>query len=372
MIPFVMGIQQSTQASFPPEPLPFPQLNYEIPSIRRDDEGYVESFKIDQTEAFLEFFDKYGFVVIDEIISSEDAKATVEEIWQMIEQSGAKTIKRDDPTTWTNDAWPPIRQIGLLGDDIVKGELAWKNRQNPRLYEAFSAVMKRPDLWVAIDRFGVLRPTRDVPNNSMDPISCRMDVSSDAVEKSDHPEWKTQSAWTHWDLNPWMWTLNTRKGLEYAFEDFIVENNGTSNDGNLKLQGLINLIDCRVQDGGFCCVPGFHRHLKDWSEKTMHTKPQIRAGNPDYVSVPKDDPMHLQLEKISCRSGSLIIWSSELPHCNYANDSDRFRMNQYIKMFPQQNGKPGVNQRKTLLTSSLPKGFEPSELGKKLFGLASW
>jgi len=34
------------------------------------------------------------------------------------------------------------------------------------------------------------------------------------------------------------------------------------------------------------------------------------------------------------RAGSLVVWSSTMPHCNFPNSSSRFRMCQYIKMFP--------------------------------------
>ena len=32
-----------------------------------------------------------------------------------------------------------------------------------------------------------------------------------------------------------------------------------------QVQGLLNLIDARTEDGGFLCVPGFHKHLAEWA-----------------------------------------------------------------------------------------------------------
>jgi len=75
--------------------------------------------------------------------------------------------------------------------------------------------------------------------------------------------------------------------------------------------------------------------------------------------------------KVSARAGSLIVWSSELPHCNYPNDSDRFRMNYYIKMFPAQENAAGVEIRREIMKSCL-EGLEVSELGRKVFGLENW
>jgi hypothetical protein len=66
--------------------------------------------------------------------------------------------------------------------------------------------------------------------------------------------------------------MNKEDGLPYAFEDFISENNGTKNDGQLKLQGLVAFVDSTEQDGGFCLVPGFHKKLEEWAKLTEHTE----------------------------------------------------------------------------------------------------
>jgi hypothetical protein len=68
----------------------------------------------------------------------------------------------------------------------------------------------------------------------------------------------------------------------------------------------------------------------------------------------------------------LVIWSSELPHCNYANDSDRFRICHYVKMMPAYEGYPGTEFRSRQMKQMIPKEFQISELGKKMFGLESW
>ena len=72
------------------------------------------------------------------------------------------------------------------------------------------------------------------------------------------------------------------------------------------------------------------------------------------------------------RAGSIVIWTSELPHCNYPNDSNRFRMNQYIRMFPAQEGKPNTDARRETLLRILPKDLVVDDLGYKLLGISSW
>jgi hypothetical protein len=87
--------------------------------------------------------------------------------------------------------------------------------------------------------------------------------------------------------------------------------------------------------------------------------------------------MNEQVRKISMRAGSLVVWSSELPHCNFPNDSNRFRFNQYVKMFPAPpNGSEGLDKReidmRVAVREACSKGFKLSSLGEKLFGMKPW
>jgi len=131
---------------------------------------------------------------------------------------------------------------------------------------------------------------------------------------TDRPEWKTYSSWLHWDLNPWAWESNL--GEDYKFSDFITENNGSKKMGKIKCQGLINLVDALEDDGGFMCVPGFHKHLKEYVEKTKHLdypKLTLTKNSFSFSNVQPGDPINEQGQKITARAGTLIIWSSELP-----------------------------------------------------------
>ena len=129
-------------------------------------------------------------------------------------------------------------------------------------------------------------------------------------------------------------------GFRYTFSPYslISENNGTPLEpgAKCKVQGLLNLIDARVEDGGFLCIPGFHKHLSEWvalPENRLYGEDMADAY--DYLEVPAGDPMQAWTQPVPMRAGSLLVWNSELPHCNFPNDSDRFRMVQYVKCFPR-------------------------------------
>ena len=67
-------------------------------------------------------------------------------------------------------------------------------------------------------------------------------------------------------------------------------------NGELKVQGLLNLIDAREQDGGFMTVPGFCHHLEEFCKQDVYDKYRLGCENSyDFVYVPPKDPMHEQV-----------------------------------------------------------------------------
>uniref|UniRef100_A0A6B2LG18 Uncharacterized protein n=1 Tax=Arcella intermedia TaxID=1963864 RepID=A0A6B2LG18_9EUKA len=226
---------------------------------------------------------------------------------------------------------------------------------------------------VSVDNWGVLRPTKAIPDRPLPHERTRSSVQvapNFECNFEDRPDWKTADKWLHWDLNPFMWCKG--RGLDYVFEgDFVSENNGTSYKGYPKVQGFLNLIDASVEDGGFLVVPGFHHRIRDWvSQPHLSSFELSQEAFTDLVYVPPDDPIHQQTQKIPLRAGHFIIWNSELPHQNFPNDSTNFRMVQYIKMFPNPpQGSYGLLHRTHLLKLQLPKHLQQTPTAKSLFGL---
>jgi len=73
-------------------------------------------------------------------------------------------------------------------------------------------------------------------------------------------------------------------------------------------------------------------------------------------------------QKITMRAGSLVIWNSCMPHCNFSNDSSNLRMCQYIKMFPRQMCQQPL-ERARAIVKLLPPEFELDQHAIKVFGL---
>jgi len=178
--------------------------------VPRDAEGFHQSFKlnpqapdyeqvVDQARAF---FKQYGFVVFRDAVPEELVEAAIEDIWQNYLPKG---IQRKDPSTWFTQSdknWVSSVFVGqyntmrgFLGYKIALSQAAWNIRQHPSLYRAFVTVLENEKLKMKLDRYGLMRPTKvRVPKEG---------GSSGEFEVVDHPEWKTEERWVHWDQNPW-------------------------------------------------------------------------------------------------------------------------------------------------------------------------
>eukprot|EP01112_Ceratiomyxa_fruticulosa_P022110 TRINITY_DN800_c0_g1_i3.p1 TRINITY_DN800_c0_g1~~TRINITY_DN800_c0_g1_i3.p1 ORF type:complete len:342 (-),score=64.70 TRINITY_DN800_c0_g1_i3:108-1133(-) len=316
----------------------------EFPRAPLDDEGFVQSFTLEQKGEIESFFSEFGFVIVQNVLNAEQCAASIDEIWRSIEQYPTlehPRIDRNNKTTWINDVWPNSRQLGILGDDPAMGKQAWENRQNENVFEVFKLLHKTDRLRVTFDRYGILRPTRE------------------------NPEWKTVSDWLHWDLGPWNY-----KSSSIYFVDKIPNNEKVLRRDLLKVQGLVALVDTREEDGGFQTVPAFSKYFFDWAELNKDTEFGHKYKNNKFVRLPKDEAnQHIwnSVQRIPMRAGSLLVWNSKQVHCNYPNNSDRFRMCQYIKMVTEEELIDEGLERRFPVDIYLPKNFEMNNIGRTVF-----
>lgn len=149
---------------------------------------------------------------------------------------------------------------------------------------------------------------------------------------------------------------------------------------------------------GFHCVPGFTHRFKQWSIDN-EKEHKSRGG---LVNVPEDDPIRNQIQQIHLQKGSFLVWDSRLPHGispsffllyivqlisllgNFPNESNRFRIVQYITFEPAKEaaneeliGRIDAFHMRTLSSKAdeqLVDFPQPqlTELGEKILGLRNW
>jgi len=160
------------------------------------------------------------------------------------------------------------------------------------LYDKFGLMYVH---WVT--RYGVMRPSKI--------------AEEVVVEDESEKKWQTKSDWLHWDLSPFHFGTSAA-----GFAPKSVSKETMKNYGSIRLQGLITLVDCPEENGGFHCVPGFtdDRFFK-WADEhrdSYGSLPEVASRN--FIEVPSDDEMRKEIKRIPMKAGSLLVWNSQLPH----------------------------------------------------------
>lgn len=159
------------------------------------------------------------------------------------------------------------------------------------------------------------------------------------------PEWKTQSNWCHWDQNPW---------IEPHFA---------------RIQALVAISNHTKTSGGFHCLPGFHQKFGAYAAAHLADR---REG--DLIDV-ADECLKQKLCKVTLRPGSLLIWDSRLPHGNWPNNDESFRMVFYMGCHVALQNAELQRRMKLLGSAMIPSEGSQivlSDLGKRLFGQLDW
>jgi ectoine hydroxylase-related dioxygenase (phytanoyl-CoA dioxygenase family) len=264
------------------------------------------------------FWQENGYVVIHNAVPQENLDAVVDVLWAFL------GMDRNDPETW----YPPERRRNSMVE-LYQHPALWNNRQHPRVYGAFVDIWQTEKLWVSLDRVSMNPP--------------------------DRPDWGYKG-FTHWDID------TSLRPLPYS------------------VQGVLYLTDTAADQGGFHCVPGFHRIFEEWVKTQPADRNPFRPDLTGYESKP-----------IPGKAGDLLIWHSLLPHGNGQNLSTRPRLAQYITMSPAREANEEArqyrikawNERLPPLGKAFPgdpRGWEQqygataelTELGKKLLGLERW
>lgn len=333
-----------------------------------DDYRYVVSFDYDDENGIREFFREYGVVVIRDVITPDECENTFNEFLDILE--GNSGFRLADTSTW--HLWPAegIESYGQVQRAPYFSHQVLTNRQNPKLLHACSILLNLPkeELLVNHDRGCIFRPTKRVPNAQ--------------GSTNDRPELKTRTN-LHFDLNPWTFLAKDPAPINSALANLVYGNrqNNFINENNLvhvsmhngvHLQLVLNLIDNEEQDGGFICVPGFYKHFNRWVSDNRGSSLDVKSRDSPSLNFPNGDYVAQLGRRVPLRAGSLIIWDQRTPHGSMANNSDKVRSAQFLRVFPKSLNVPeqrARNRRNTLKRIFQQINFTPSDLGRSVFDL---
>lgn len=270
-----------------------------------------------------EFYDRHGYVRIRDVIPHELCDAVVAAIFEFL------GFDPNNPRDWYRAPLKPSQTV----IELYHHQSMWDVRQHPRMHATFAELWGTEKLHVSQDRVS-FKPPHD-PNR---------------------PEWEDKGFF-HLDSDPCVTQPKPR---------FV--------------QGVLYLADTGADQGGFHCVPGFHKLNEAYSDTPRDRRP---PEPPAYK--------HLAPTPIVGRKGDLVLWDNFTPHGPGRNTSTKPRLAQYVAMQPVDRFPPELREgairqwreRKPPNSPAFPgdprkleevhgKSATLTPLGEKLIGLRPW
>lgn len=275
--------------------------------------------------------DENGVVGIKDVLNQQEINDSVQEIELLVQhECKSNKFKFNDPNTYyLSDQI--MNSYGVLGKQPLFTKQLTANRYNPNILKSYSIAydMEPNKIFPHHDRVGWLRPT--IGPNYEDWSKYKIPFSKPGL---------------HLDVDPIGYFEESNAGLvdkfinnlEYkSVDDFIKENNAKNITMGTHYQGILNLFDNDDQDGGFHCVLGGHKIIKNWYEDVKKLLPKTElVGRYIFKSTSAIDMKYFDCEttRIPCPAGTLIIFDAVLPHGTKPNHSQNSRLIQFLKYTP--------------------------------------
>jgi ectoine hydroxylase-related dioxygenase (phytanoyl-CoA dioxygenase family) len=277
-------------------------------------------FPLSNIKDWKKYLEENGFVVVSSVISKEECKKYLNEMWNVLEILSEGKVNQKDKTTWTKAKNYPFMLHGGMIQYIGHSQFQWDLRE--KCSELFAQLwnVKNTELATSFDGFCLMNGIRNYRKNSL-------------------------NSFLHTDQSP-----NRNKLWSY--------------------QGFVNLEDCDDDSGGFVCVPKSHTIHRKFLEENFDITEKRFSG--DWILFSDEEKTKYNsvlgnVQKINCKAGDFILWDSRTFHCNTVPTKSVIRACVYICMIPKKNVPDEVlEKRKKALTELRCCSHHPGE-GLKLF-----
>ena len=225
------------------------------------------SISLEDEETWKSELDREGFTVIRAVAGEDEVEKARALTWEWLESLGTG-IKKEEPDTWTDEAWPDWPGRKKYGTCKSQGAAhlgaTWYLRGLPRLKEVFTRFWGTEELIVSLDGMIIWRPW------------------------SEQEDRRPGSSKLHMDQNP------------------------AQKPGFHCVQGMLPLYPVTPSVGGTMVVP--RSHLKQAELLSRH-KNTSREPHRDYRVINPCDPLQGQEVLVPLMPGDLLLWDSRLVHC---------------------------------------------------------
>ena len=114
-------------------------------------------------------FEKYGYVVVEDVVPEEKCEAVIEDIYEFTGRDP------DDPDTWYQPPEGLDEQFSSVGGlEMYNTQSMWDTRQDETLYQAFAEILEEEHLWVSIDRTNMTPPADEDHPEILIPVGERV------------------------------------------------------------------------------------------------------------------------------------------------------------------------------------------------------
>ena len=123
-----------------------------------------QPFSIGDDVNWKEYLDKYGFVVINNVLDDE-AYADLFTQFYLNWSNVARNFDFHDKTTWTRENCPMMWDIGMItGYGLAHAGFQWGLRTHPSVLDIWKRLHGTDDLVVSFDGFSVFLTPEQKPN----------------------------------------------------------------------------------------------------------------------------------------------------------------------------------------------------------------
>lgn len=244
-------------------------------------------FKIKDDNLWKEYLDKYGYVVIENVLTQENIEKYFQQFakdWKYV----SPNFDFHNKDTWVIENTPMMWNKGMIySSGLGQSDFQWMLRTDKNILEIWETLHNTNELVVSFDGFSIFLDKKQKPG-----------------------------MWLHVDQ--------------------------LSTDNIYSIQGAYNFFPVDENDSGFVVVPESHK-----TYKTKEPDDGKKRSNFDCLS--KDDPHVEKAVKLLIPGNSFILWNSKTIHANVGMNklSTRFnRLTSYICYFPKtQRDKSNLKKR---------------------------
>jgi hypothetical protein len=260
-----------------------------ITTTKSNEKFEVLEYRFDYNDlSWKKYLEENGFVVVSNVLSEEESSKTLDSMWSVLEYFSEGRLNKNDSSTWSFGKNYPFLIHGGMIQYLGHTQFQWDLRE--KCSGIFSKIfnVKKEELATSFDG--------------------------------------------------WCFMNGNRRYIKKPVDSFLHSDQSPKKDFLWSYQGLINLVDCDDESGGFVCVPKSHLIHNEFFKKNFKISEKRFAS--DWILFSDEEKSKYKdilskFIKVNCKAGDFVLWDSRTFHCNTVPVKKVIRACSYICMLPK-------------------------------------